>query len=212
MSLSALSSTAQIDLHSHAITEGYLEFDTLSIRVAIEHQLETYPNSTLQDIYKSFYQEHFGPEHMISDTASVRQYLEYELTQLSGKPTAYYEPTGSKGAYVRVNLFAVVDSLISAEQLLDAFVRSANARQAPQTDWVEKWTAIVGIVEKENIEIEGFEADKPLLMEAARSHQAVHHSHIYNETYHPHYRIVEQHIFETEMKPKLTPDAIQEKK
>ena len=183
-----------------------------SISLAVKQQLATYPKSTLQDVYKSFYQEHFGPEHMISDTASVRRYLEYELTQLSEKPTAYYEPTGSKGAYVRVNLFAVVDSLISAEQLLDAFVRSANARQAPQTDWVEKWTAIVGIVEKENIEIEGFEADKPLLMEAARSHQAVHHSHIYNETYHPHYRIVEQHIFETEMKPKLTPDAIQEKK
>ncbi|MBQ6770101.1 MAG: hypothetical protein IJP44_03880 [Bacteroidales bacterium] len=200
LTLSAIGSSAQTDLHSHVVTEGYLEFDTLSIHVAIERQLETYPKSTLQDVYKSFYQEHFGPEHMISDTASVRQYLDYELAQMTEKASVYFEPTGSEGAYVRVSLSAVADSLITAEQLLDAFIRSANARPKPSTDWATKWETIISVIEKEDIEIEGFEADKPLLMEAARNHQAVHHSRIYNETYHPHYRIVEREIFETELK------------
>ena len=47
--------------------------DTAAVHSAIERQLATYPESTLQDIYKSFYQEHFGPGHIISDTASARR-------------------------------------------------------------------------------------------------------------------------------------------
>ncbi|MBR3710948.1 MAG: hypothetical protein IKM99_08310, partial [Bacteroidales bacterium] len=99
--------------------------DTVAMRSAIERQLVTYPESTLQDIYKSFYQEHFGPGHIISDTASARRYLMRELSEMGKTQSPYFEPTGSQGDYVRVYLSAVADSLITAEQLLDAFVRSA---------------------------------------------------------------------------------------
>lgn len=109
-------------------------FDTLSIRATIEHQLTAYPESTLQDVYKSFYQDRFGPGHMISDTASARSYLKRELSQMGEVSAVYYEPTGNEGKFVRVYLSAVVDGLITAEQLLDAFVRSANMVKA-ETDW-----------------------------------------------------------------------------
>ena len=56
--------------------------DTIAMRSSIERQLTTYPESTLQDIYKSFYQEHFGPGHIISDTASARRYLMSELSEM----------------------------------------------------------------------------------------------------------------------------------
>ena len=177
--------------------------DTVAMRSAIEMQLVTYPESTLQDIYKSFYQEHFGPGHIISDTASARRYLVRELSEMGKTQSPYFEPTGSQGDYVRVYLSAVADSLITAEQLLDAFVRSANSRQEPTISWLEKWEAIVSIIQANKIELEGFETDLPLLTEAARNNQAVHHSRRYNEAYHPHYRIVERSIFEIELKPTL---------
>ena len=177
--------------------------DTLAVRSAIERQLATYPESTLQDIYKSFYQEHFGPGHIISDTASARRYLMRELSEMGKTPSPYFEPSGSQGDYVRVYLSAVADSLITAEQLLDAFVRSANLWQEPTISWMEKWEAIVSIIQANKIELEGFETDLPLLTEAAQNNQAVHHSRRYNEAYHPHYRIVERSIFESELKPTL---------
>ncbi len=177
--------------------------DTIAMRSAIERQLVTYPESTLQDIYKSFYQEHFGPGHIISDTASARRYLMRELSEMSKTQSPYFEPTGSQGDYVRVYLSAVSDSLITAEQLLDAFVRSANSRQEPTVSWMEKWEAIVSIIQANKIELEGFETDLPLLTEAARNHQAVHHSRSYNVAYHPHYRIMERSIFERELEPAL---------
>ena len=177
--------------------------DTAAVRSAIERQMTNYPESTLQDIYKSFYQEHFGPGHIISDTASARRYLIRELSEMGETQSPYFEPTGSQGDYVRVYLSAVTDSLITAEQLLDAFVRSANSRQEPTINWLEQWEAIVSIIQVNKIELEGFETDLPLLTEAARNNQAVHHSRRYNEAYHPHYRIVERSIFEIELKPSL---------
>ena len=177
--------------------------DTVAVRSAIELQLATYPESTLQDIYKSFYQEHFGPGHIISDTATARRYLMKELSEMGETLSPYFEPTGSQGAYVRVYLSAIADGLITAEQLLDAFVRSANSWQEPSVNWSEKWGAIVSVIQANKMEIEGFEADLPLLNEAARNNQAVHHSQRYNEAYHPHYRIVERSIFELELKPSL---------
>ena len=177
--------------------------DAIAMHSAIERQLATYPESTLQDIYKSFYQEHFGPGHIISDTASARRYLTLELSEMGKTASPYFEPPGSQGDYARVYLSAIADSLITAEQLLDAFVRSANSRQEPAVSWLEKWEAIVSIIQANKIELEGFETDLPLLTEAARNDQAVHHSRCYNEAYHPHYRIVERGIFEQELKPTL---------
>ena len=177
--------------------------DTAAVRSAIERQLATYPESTLQDIYKSFYQEHFGPGHIISDTASARRYLMHELSEMNQTASPYYEPTGCQGDYVRVHLSAVANSLITAEQLLDALIRSANSWQEPCINWLEKWEAIVSVIQANKMEIEGLETDLPLLTEAARNNKAVHHSRRYNEAYHPHYRIVERSIFERELKPSL---------
>lgn len=177
--------------------------DTAAVRSAIEQQLVTYPESSLQDIYKSFYQEHFGPGHIISDTASARRYLMSELSEMGEISSPYFEPTGSQGDYVRVYLSAVADNRITAEQLLDALVRSANSWQEPSVNWMEKWGTIVSVIQANKMEIEGFEADLPLLNEAAQNNQAVHHSRRYNEVYHPHYRIVERSIFERELYPAL---------
>ena len=179
--------------------------ETVSIRAAVERQMKNYPLSTLQDVYKSFYQEYFGPGHMISDTASVRRYLLYELSEMNGAATPYYyEPTGSQGAYVRVYLSAAADGLITSEQLLEAFVESANSWQKPDAEWSDKWQAIVKVMEENGMKMDDFDTDIPLLNEAARNSQAVHHSRRYNEAYHPHYRIVERRIFEEWLLPLIS--------
>ncbi len=178
-------------------------FDTLSIRTAIERQMAAYPKSTLQDIYKSFYQDRFGPGHMITDTASARSYLMHELSEMSEVSAIYYEPTGNEGRYVRVYLSAVADSLITAEQLLDAFVRSANTDKGENNEWEAEWNCIVGVITKHGIILNDFDKDVAMLNEASRNRQAVHHSRAYNEAYHPHYRIVERSIFENELRPML---------
>ena len=172
----------------------------VAIRTAIERQLATYPESTLQDIYKSFYQDRFGPGHMISDMASAWQYLLKEIAENDCFSKVYFEPTGSDGRFVRVYLAAVTDSLVTAEQLLDAFVASANQVEETSSDWASEWEEIVEVIRKNDIQVHDFEACLPVLSEAAKECQAVHHSDAYNEAYHPHYRIVERSIFEKELR------------
>ena len=178
------------------------EIDKAALRMALEFQLATYPQSTLQDVYKAFYQEHFGPEHMISDTVAVRNYMDHELSAMGvERGGLYYEAIGLNGDYVRVYLMAVKDGLITADELLQAFIDSAAARQEPTMEWSTKWNAIIEVID----EIKpGFGAsDREMLLKASQEKQAVHHSKIYNETYHPHYRIVERNIFELLLKPLL---------
>lgn len=177
--------------------------DRATLRQAVERQLASYPESTLQDVYKAFYQEHFGPEHMISDTAAVRQYLDYELSTMGDECGGfYYEAIGVEGNYVRVSLKSVTDGLISADELLQAFLDSAAARQEPAVDWATKWDAIVAVVDEVKPGL-GNAAEREALREASVKKQAVHHSKAYNEAYHPHYRIVHHTIFEMLLKPTI---------
>lgn len=174
-----------------------------TLQMALERYMDNYPEARLQDIYKTFYQDHFGPGHLISDTATVRHYIYSELSGNDVSWVGYYEPTGREGRFMRVFLNAVADSLITAEELLDAFIRSANEFQEPQTEWVTEWAEIVRTIRENEIYVEGFDEDEPKLTEAARNNQAMHHSRAYNDAYNPHYRIVRRDIFENEFKPRL---------
>ena len=178
------------------------EIDKMQLRHAIEHQLAVYPQSTLQDVYKAFYQEHFGPEHMITDTAAVRKYLDHELTVMGDERGAlYYEPIGLEGNYVRVYLKAVKDNLITAQELMQAFLDSAAARQELAVEWAAKWNTIVEVIDAIK---PGFgDSERDLLHKASLENQAVHHSRAYNAAYHPHYRIIHRNIFELLLKPMI---------
>ena len=80
-----------------------------AVRDAIDRQLQTYPESRVQDIYKNFCQDKLGPEHLIPDAASARAYLLSELDQYreeleaSGGTSAgvTFYPLGDEGNYVR---------------------------------------------------------------------------------------------------------------
>ena len=52
---------------------------TASENDAIARQLQDYPESRVQDIYKSFCQDKLGPGHLIPDPQSAKDYLLSEL-------------------------------------------------------------------------------------------------------------------------------------
>lgn len=175
------------------------------VRRALTKQLETYPASTVQDVYKTFYQDRFGSEHMIRDTAAVRRYLSYELEVAASDsiPNPYYEPTGAEGRFVRVFLRGVNEGLITEEELLDAFLKSAKPTAQPEQTWAEQWAQILSSLDKTELEQLDPDSVLPELQTAAETERAVHHSNSYRQAYHPHYRIVERSIFERELRPQL---------
>lgn len=167
-----------------------------SVRALCEYTVSTYPQATLQDVYKTCYQDFFGPGHMISDTAAARAYLRYEVDALRsermnelGMPMR--EPTGFRHRFERINLAAVLSGEMSEEALLQSFIATAGKDNALHSHWADEWAQIESIALQVHPQWQNAEL-QALLRQAARDNQAVHHSDAFRNTYKPHYRIVRQ--------------------
>lgn len=162
------------------------------VRQMCKEMIEHYPAATLQDIYKTCYQDFFGAEHLMRDTAAARQYLHSELDQCAEQDPStmpLYEPTGFRHRFIRVNLLNIKEGNITEEQLLSLFIDAAGKDNALHSNWENEWKQI------ERIALEVYPAwqDAELqreLQHAAQLKAAVRHSEAFRNTYHPHYRII----------------------
>lgn len=151
-----------------------------------------YPLATLQDIYKTCYQDFFGAEHLMNDTAAVRYFINYELerckdTDLSPMPKR--EPTGFRHRFARINFSNIIEGEMTEEQLVMMFIDAAVKDNAYGDDWLSEWL----LIEKIALEVNPDWRDEELqseLIEAARGGNAVRHSDAFRNNYNPHYRIV----------------------
>ena len=177
-----------------------------AVKDAISAQLRQYPETRVQDIYKSFCQDNLGPGHLVPNPEAAKSYLLSELEMYRAdldsaryeKPTSRYIPVGDKGNYVRVDLSVVLDSLCDADRLLDAFVRSANeGKIVTAEEWKEKWKEVEAVIKEDFSDIPDAERDLAAIDSLiAEGHLIQHHSRAFSQAYHPHYRIVAKDILE----------------
>ena len=179
--------------------------DAVAVRVAVERMMADYPHSTLQDIYKSFFQDNFGPGHAVPDSAQAAAWLRNELEKVELLDVPLYEPTGYNGNYYRVSLAAIASGKVQADALLSAFLRSVRAVQPSEVAaWAKKWEQIESVISKMEFALPNYDADAAAIKDMlSKGHYAVHHSSLYNEHYAPHYRIIAKDIFENEILPLL---------
>lgn len=184
-------------------------YDTDAIRNSVVWQMERYPQSTLKDLYKAFFQDAFGPGHLMSKaenaTDSMKNYLlrECEVAKSDVSVCELYEKTGWHGRFYRVDLSVINEGIIPFDVFLNAFLESAESFSLPDLDqWKQEWAVIEGEIHKMYPDLPGYEADKAGIDELLESgHYASHHSEEYNKAYHPHYRLIEKGIFEKEIIP-----------
>ena len=174
------------------------------VRGFVNRQMQTYPKSRLLDIYKSCFQDYMGAEHLVSDRQRVKAYLDKELntTSLDDLMLWYYEPCGIDSSYYRVSIRAIKESFVSEDQLLDAFIRSANSEKRPTVEsWSKRWHMIIGTIDQMKLDMPNYQEDKQFIDSVLSvGKYAISHSSDYREAYYPHYRIVERSIFENEIK------------
>ncbi len=181
------------------------EFKDTIVSVVTRY-ISHYPQSNLSDIYKFFFQDKFGPEHLVSDTASVGVYLRNELasyslcdfnnTSVSNNynvigGSSYMEITGYEGNYVRIDLAVVKEGIVNYKQYRDAFIQSAKS--SPKVDitaWRTEWNAIESIIKTMNLNFENYNKDKTEIESMlARGEYVGHHSRKFIKMYRPHYRL-----------------------
>ena len=181
--------------------ESKLEMD-LSILL---EQIENHPNQTLQDVYKSCYQDEYGPGHLISNESSAINSLLQEINTIEKyyTPVTLFEQTGIYGNYLRVDLTLVRDGIIPFFVLFRALTISATiGGQKSDENWSTIWSEIVEEIKIQGLKFEHFEEDLANLDTISKSEdKVVHHSEMYENVYHPHYRIIEKNAFEKFIKP-----------
>ena len=176
-----------------------------AVRRAVARQMEAYPASTLKDLYKNFFQDRFGPGHIIEDREAAARYLQSELNSYSEASGTVAEPTGWQHNYCRVNLSVLKEGRVPFERFLDALVRSANSVEPVSIrEWSGEWTRIEAIIRSMNLNLADYEEDRLAIEERlAGSAYVGHHSEAYSKAYSPHYRIINRRIFEKEILPLL---------
>ena len=177
--------------------------DAAGVRSAVERMVADYPHSTLQDIYKSFFQDNFGPGHAVPDSAQAAAWLHGELANVEQLDVPLYEPTGSNANYYRVSLAAIASGKLQADALLSAFLRSVRAVQPSEVAaWAKEWEQIESVIAAMELPLPNYDADAAVIKTMlATGNYAVHHSRLYNEHHAPHYRIIAKDVFEKEILP-----------
>ena len=175
------------------------------IRQSVERQLELYPESTLRDLYKNFFQDRFGPGHIIADNSAADRYLRYELNTAEGFEGLDYEPTGYEGRFYRVNLGVIADGRVPYDKYFDAFVKSVNGiTPISIEEWSKEWHEIDSVIMTMGLNLENIDHDRAEIKALIEGGDYVmHHSQRFNDHYQPHYRIIERTIFESEILPLL---------
>ena len=171
----------------------------------LREQIENHPNQTLQDVYKSCYQDEYGPGHLISNESSAINSLFQEINSIEKdyNPTTLIEKTGIYGNYLRVDLTLVRDGIVPFFVLFRALTISATiGGQKSDKNWDKIWNEIAQAIIDSDLRFENFEEDlKRLEIISKSDDKVVHHSEMYENTYHPHYRIIEKNVFNDVIKP-----------
>ena len=177
------------------------------IIASVKQQMELYPHSTLRDLYKNYFQDYFGPGHIIRDTSSAEKYLQWELKSAESFEGLDYEPTGYKGNFYRVNLAVIADGRVPYQLFFDAFVRSVNGIEPIATEqWCAEWAKIDSVINTMGVlpATAEVQADREMIEKMLNAGDVVlHHSEEFSHHYQPHYRIIERSIFEQEILPLL---------
>lgn len=181
------------------------------IRKAVERQLEDFPSSSLLDLYKSFFQDNFGPGHIVADTAAARAYIMSELAGAAEYDRHYFEPAGTGENFYRVSLATVADSVVPMDLFFDAFYESVKEVQPVDVEqWKGQWAGILEVIEDMNLHLPDFERDRASLDSLlATDNYAFHHSPRYNRLYKPHYRLIRKDIFFDRIKPLIDSSRVE---
>ena len=168
------------------------------IRQAVQDELKRYPEARLVDLYKFFFQGAFGPGHLINDANAASRFLQIELQQAEQFSALDWHAVGYDALFYRINLRLVHDGAIPFRDYLEAFLQSAATFDEPEPEaWRKEWHTIAKIISEMPLQMNGFRADSSWLEQQIEAgHLVVHHSEIFEERYHPHYRIIDREHFE----------------
>lgn len=174
---------------------------------AVDYIAEVYPSAHLTDVYKSFFQDAFGPGHVIASRQGAVDAINAELAEMDSAelPEVPMEAVGFRGQYYRVDLGLVKAGLITVDQLVDAMIEGAEPLKPISVErWASDWDEIYQLIRNSGYSFTNERAEARAINDNLANGDPVgHHSDIFVKLYSPHYRIVRSDVFEKKLMPLL---------
>lgn len=165
--------------------------DVPAWRGAFEAYRRTHPKSEAADLYKFAHQGIMGSEHAVPDTASVRAWMQREISGLSKHPepppyrSPYTELLPPDGRFMRVHLRPYLAQGGSSTQLLKAFVETANGVRGDTAQFVCAERALASSTIGRDARVLEYFRDR-----RREGFAATHHSAAFEAAYAPAYRVI----------------------
>jgi hypothetical protein len=170
-----------------------------SVVKLISEQTRVHDRVGVQDVYKLLFQANFGVEHLLNDTAAVREYLAEELAGLdtSGADEVLLERISTDGALVRVNLRPFKRLHHSPAGLIKAMILSASAVRPDSVLFLRQWEDFMAAVHAGLLSFPLGEIRSWDRRIRTVGIQAVHHSPGYTAANRPAYRVAVRDIVDS---------------
>ncbi len=155
------------------------------------------PAMQVQDLYKLLHLAALGSGHAIRDEKMARGWLERELDEMGvGPDDPLLDPLSPDGEIVRIHLRPYRREGKDPDTLLRAFIHTANEWRGSPEKLKEYGVTASRLADKGLLPFSG-EAVRSFFAEMeARGFPAVHHSDVYEQLYHPAYRVVARQYLE----------------
>ena len=158
--------------------------------IVLDH-CSRYPELQVEDLYKLTHQAALGSEHAVKNIESARQWLLSELDQLPvTSEETLIDVISPDRSIVRIHLKPYIESDGDREDLLQAFIQTANYFSGSTDLLREYWWDIEGLVKEVEIPLQIESLKSFFERMEAHAFPAVHHSAQYKQSYQPSYRII----------------------
>lgn len=172
------------------------EFGNYSnVRTILISHSKRYPHWNVTDLYKLIHQAAMGSEHAATDEAGARKWLVEEIRNMGNGPDERLIDTiAPDGIVVRVHLRPLVQAKLDTEQILQAFIKTAQEFHG-STERLELFGKESADVAAEGIfPFSAQEVTAYIERMKEKGFPAVHHSPAFESMYRPAYRVVDRNF------------------
>ncbi len=170
----------------------------MTLREILIYHANKYPEMTPSDAVKLIYQNEFGPGHLVRNGKIAFSYLEAEYSRVQDSDCDLLEHIGN--GIVRVNLSEFKKRSLDLNALFDSFCRSAESVKGSVGSFEQKLKVLTKLAEEGVFKFSVSELCDYLSDYKDAGYPMVSHSEVYKQHYHPSYRIVTEHLFNTYFK------------
>lgn len=157
-------------------------------RVFLRAHCARYPALRPADLLKALHQSTFGCGHLVKDHSAAAEFIREEAKSCRRGETPAVEELD--GGFVRVHLWALEESGVTAEELADAFAASAALVCGSEEEIETRLAVLLELARQEALPVSYEETALAVDRWREQGYPACHHSEEFRAAYAPAYRVL----------------------